>query len=119
MSAPHEIAARIRMWEDHGPQGPMTLELYPTLSCNLDCAFCDTTDRHRAPVNELSTERLIEIVDEGADDRAYIDLAQAKHIDGMIILTPRTTDVGAVGRSGCGCRRCGAPGMPMDRSRRR
>ena len=42
----------------------MTLELYPTLSCNLDCAFCDTTDRHRAPVNELSKERLLEIVEE-------------------------------------------------------
>ena len=67
MSAPHEIAARIRMWEHHGPQGPMTLELYPTLSCNLDCAFCDTTDRHRPPVNELSTERLLEIVDEAAE----------------------------------------------------
>ena len=37
---------------------------------------------------------LIEIVDENADDRAYVDLAQAKHIDGMIILTPRTTDNG-------------------------
>ena len=37
---------------------------------------------------------LIEIVDENAGERAYIDLAQAKHIDGMIILTPRTTDTG-------------------------
>ena len=37
---------------------------------------------------------LIEIVDENADERAYVDLAQAKHIDGMIILTPRTTDKG-------------------------
>lgn len=37
---------------------------------------------------------LIEIVDENANDRVYFDLAQAKHIDGMIILTPRTTDSG-------------------------
>lgn len=37
---------------------------------------------------------LIEIVEEGEHDRAYIELAQAKHIDGMIILTPRTTDIG-------------------------
>ncbi len=37
---------------------------------------------------------LIEIVDGNADDRAYIKLAQAKHIDGMIILTPRSTDEG-------------------------
>ena len=37
---------------------------------------------------------LIEIVEDGEHDRAYIELAQAKHIDGMIILTPRATDVG-------------------------
>jgi MoaA/NifB/PqqE/SkfB family radical SAM enzyme len=46
--------------------GPLTLELYPTLACNLDCAFCDTTDRHRKPVGELSAERLLELVDEAA-----------------------------------------------------
>ena len=67
MPEPAEIAARIRRWEQEGPQGPLTLELYPTLACNLDCAFCDTTDRHRPPVNELSRERLLEIVDEAAD----------------------------------------------------
>jgi MoaA/NifB/PqqE/SkfB family radical SAM enzyme len=44
----------------------MTLELYPTLACNLNCSFCDTTDRHRPPVNELSKERLLAIVDEAA-----------------------------------------------------
>jgi MoaA/NifB/PqqE/SkfB family radical SAM enzyme len=44
----------------------MTLELYPTLACNLSCRFCDTTDRHRPPVNELPTERLLELVDEAA-----------------------------------------------------
>ena len=45
----------------------MTLELYPTLTCNLNCQFCDTTDRHRAPVDELSAERMLAIVDEAAD----------------------------------------------------
>jgi len=44
----------------------MTLELYPTLTCNLNCTFCDTTDRHRPPVHELSQGRLLEIVDEAA-----------------------------------------------------
>lgn len=44
----------------------MTLELYPTLRCNLDCAFCDTTDRHRPAVNELSRDRLFALVDEAA-----------------------------------------------------
>lgn len=65
MSQPAEIAARLRRW-DQGPQGPMTLELYPTLACNLDCVFCDTTDRRRPPVGELSRERLLAILDEAA-----------------------------------------------------
>lgn len=59
------IAARVRESADRGA-GPWTLELYPTLRCNLDCAFCDTTDRHRPPVNELPTERQVAIVDEAA-----------------------------------------------------
>lgn len=63
---PAHIAARIARWEREGIQGPMTLELYPTLACNLDCLFCDTTDRHRPPVAELSAGRLREIVEEAA-----------------------------------------------------
>jgi len=74
MTAPEAIAARIADWR-HGVQGPMTLELYPTLSCNLDCIFCDTTERHRPPINELSTERWLEIIDEAAGlgvQRAFV-----------------------------------------------
>jgi MoaA/NifB/PqqE/SkfB family radical SAM enzyme len=66
-TTPAHIAARVGRWPEHGPQGPVTLELYPTLACNLDCQFCDTTERHRPPVDELSTERLLEIVDQGAE----------------------------------------------------
>lgn len=55
------IAARIA-----DGAGPWTLELYPTLVCNLDCGFCDTTDRHRPPVDELSDERLLRLIDEAA-----------------------------------------------------
>jgi len=66
MPDPAQVAERVALWKDHGPQGPMTLELYPTLTCNLNCTFCDTTDRHRPPVDELSQERLLEIVDEAA-----------------------------------------------------
>ena len=61
------IAARVARWEADGPQGPMVLEIYPTLACNLDCAFCDTTERHRPPVAELSTARWLSIIDEAAD----------------------------------------------------
>lgn len=56
------IAARIT----EGASGPWTLELYPTLACNLDCGFCDTTERHRPPVHELSDERLLRLIDEAA-----------------------------------------------------
>ncbi|MSP56559.1 MAG: radical SAM protein [Myxococcales bacterium] len=47
--------------------GPWTLEVYPTLRCNLACTFCDTTDRHRPPQNERSPERWTAIIDEAAD----------------------------------------------------
>ena len=67
MPSPQEIADRIRLWEGHGPQGPMTLELYPTLKCNLDCGFCDTTERHQKPVNELSLERHIQLLNEASE----------------------------------------------------
>ncbi|MDP2308036.1 MAG: radical SAM protein [Pseudomonadota bacterium] len=60
------IAARIQARDQGGTPGPWTLELYPTLRCNLDCAFCDTTDRHRPAVNELSVARQLAIVDEAA-----------------------------------------------------
>jgi MoaA/NifB/PqqE/SkfB family radical SAM enzyme len=62
------IAARIQAREADaaGGPGPWTLELYPTLRCNLSCAFCDTTDRHRPAVNELSVARQLAIVDEAA-----------------------------------------------------
>jgi len=63
---PANVAARVARWSTEGVQGPLTLEVYPTLRCNLDCRFCDTTDRHRPPVDELSTARWLEIIDEAA-----------------------------------------------------
>ncbi len=64
---PVTIADRIRRWPDQGVQGPLTLELYPTLRCNLDCRFCDTTDRHRPGLPELSAERQLALLDEAAE----------------------------------------------------
>ena len=63
---PAAVAARIARWPTEGVQGPTTLELYPTLLCNLSCRFCDTTLRHRKPTDELSPERLLGLVDEAA-----------------------------------------------------
>jgi MoaA/NifB/PqqE/SkfB family radical SAM enzyme len=62
-----QIAARIRDRDRGGARGPWTLELYPTLLCNLSCRFCDTTLRHRPPINELSPDELLALVDEAAD----------------------------------------------------
>ena len=45
----------------------MTLELYPTLKCNLDCSFCDTTERHQPRQDELPLARHLEILDEAAE----------------------------------------------------
>lgn len=67
LTSPAGIADRLARWPAAGPQGPVTLELYPTLSCNLDCAFCDTTDRKRPPVGELSDARLLGLIDEAAE----------------------------------------------------
>lgn len=67
MSAPAAIAARIRQWEAQGPQGPMTLELYPTLKCNLDCRFCDTTERHQPRQRELPLSKHLELLDQAAE----------------------------------------------------
>ncbi len=67
MPDPRDIADRINSWPENGPQGPLTLEIYPTLSCNLSCSFCDTTDRHRPPVNELTLERHLKLLEEAAE----------------------------------------------------
>ena len=37
---------------------------------------------------------LIETIEDGNEDRVYLELARAKHIDGMILLTPRLDDKG-------------------------
>jgi AdoMet-dependent heme synthase len=66
MPSPHTIAQRIL---DHQPNvsPPITLEIYPTLRCNLDCQFCDTTDRHRPPQQELSSAEWCQIVTDAAE----------------------------------------------------
>ncbi len=70
-----DMAARLLDWYQGRPRGPYTLELYPTLRCNLDCAFCDTTYRRTRQRDELSLERYRRLVDEAADlevRRCYI-----------------------------------------------
>ncbi len=60
-----EIAAKVAS-EARVLSGPWTLEVYPTLRCNLSCAFCDTTDRHQPAQGELSTARWLGLIDEAA-----------------------------------------------------
>jgi LacI family transcriptional regulator len=45
-------------------------------------------------VKERKLRLLFESVEVEHQDRAYLELARAKHIDGMILLTPRIDDVG-------------------------
>jgi LacI family transcriptional regulator len=45
-------------------------------------------------VKEHKFRLLIETVEEERQERTYLELAQAKHIDGMILLTPRIDDKG-------------------------
>ncbi len=74
-SPQREIAARILDWYQGNPRGPYTLELYPTLRCNLDCAFCDTTYRKARRQDELPADRYRRLIDEAADlevRRCYI-----------------------------------------------
>lgn len=61
------IAARIRRWDAGEQPGPYTLELYPTMSCNIDCVFCDTTYRKGRQEGELSAEQWWRLLDEARD----------------------------------------------------
>ncbi len=70
-----EIAERILDWYQGRARGPYTLELYPTLRCNLDCAFCDTTYRSARGRDELPPARYRRLVAEAAElevERCYI-----------------------------------------------
>lgn len=67
MPSPQFIAQQIQHWQQTDHKGFITIEIYPTLRCNLSCSFCDTTDRHRPPVNELSTAEWIRIIDEAVE----------------------------------------------------
>lgn len=75
MDTQAEIAERLADWRRGVPRGPYTLEMYPTLRCNLDCTFCDTTYRKKKAADELDAERYLALAEEaGALEvrRAYI-----------------------------------------------
>jgi len=60
------IAARVRRWDAGDMPGPYTMELYPTMTCNIDCVFCDTTYRKGKQSGELSAEDYWKLLDEAA-----------------------------------------------------
>lgn len=64
MTHPSLIAKRIAQ---HPTESALTtLEIYPTLRCNLDCQFCDTTDRHQPPMDERSLSQWTNIIQDFA-----------------------------------------------------
>lgn len=84
------IAARVANRDRGGARGPWTLELYPTLLCNLSCGFCDSTVRHQRPVGELSAARMLALVDEAAALGARRVMILG---GGEPLLAPHTPDV--------------------------
>lgn len=58
-------ADRVRPWFEGRPSGPFSIQLNPTMACNLNCLFCRRQDqlpdyyRHN---KELSDEKYVEIV---------------------------------------------------------
>jgi MoaA/NifB/PqqE/SkfB family radical SAM enzyme len=61
------IAARVRRWDDGESRGPYTMELYPTMTCNIDCVFCDTTYRKGKQTGELTADDYWNLLDEARD----------------------------------------------------
>jgi MoaA/NifB/PqqE/SkfB family radical SAM enzyme len=61
------IAQRVHAREAGEAVGPWTIEIYPTLACNLSCGFCDTTIRRGRPPGELPANEQIRRVEEAAD----------------------------------------------------
>ncbi len=62
-----EIVRRIRAWDAGETPGPYTLELYPTLRCNMRCVFCDTRFRDGSRPDTMSADDLRAIVDDAAE----------------------------------------------------
>lgn len=60
------IAARLRRFDRGEVRGPYTMELYPTMACNIGCVFCDTTYRKGRQQGELSHEDYLRIVEDAA-----------------------------------------------------
>ncbi|MBJ93791.1 MAG: hypothetical protein CMP23_04865 [Rickettsiales bacterium] len=67
LSEGEAIAARMRRWDAGQSPGPYTMELYPTMTCNIDCVFCDTTYRKGKQHGELTAEDYWKLLDEAAE----------------------------------------------------
>lgn len=60
---------RLLSWQNGHPQGPYKVTVFPTNICNLECKHCWRiwADYDRTYKSELSDERLLELIDEGAE----------------------------------------------------
>lgn len=58
-------AAKVRPWFEGRPAGPFSIQLNPTMACNLNCLFCRRQDQLPAYYkqhSELSDDKYVEIV---------------------------------------------------------
>jgi MoaA/NifB/PqqE/SkfB family radical SAM enzyme len=65
MNETEAIARRLLDWRE-GSTGPTTLEIQPTMACNLRCVFCEEATRRGPAPDELPTERWLTLLDEAA-----------------------------------------------------
>lgn len=61
-----EQTKRIKNWLEGKPMSPVRCMIFPTIRCNLKCVFCNSRDNPSFR-EEMSTERLLEIVQESKE----------------------------------------------------
>jgi MoaA/NifB/PqqE/SkfB family radical SAM enzyme len=62
----HDLVGRLQGWLDRGEQpGPYTLQVQPTMACDLNCEFCrrqDQLESHYAEQSDIPHDRFLKMV---------------------------------------------------------
>ncbi len=96
--------ARIRAWDQGQGAGPHRITLFPTNLCNLRCRICwqRWADYDKSGKSELSDERLLELVDEGAalDVREWYFVGGGEPLARARVVIPMCEKIRARGMNG-------------------